>query len=94
MVAEVDRAVGRVNRITSSGVTFDSRCSACSGSGIQTQAVDIADLADIYKTCPEGQKINRIKAVRAKWHMGLKPAKEVVEAYDRLLTELTGINYS
>ena len=94
MVAKVDRAVGQVNRITSSGVTFESRCSTCSGSGIVSQAIDISDLVDIYKVHPEGMKINRIKEVRAKWGMALKPAKELVEAYDRLLTELTGINYS
>ena len=93
MVTEVDRAVGRVNRITSSGVTIDSRCTACHGSGLETLTLNVVELVDIYKKFPDN-KIQRIKEARAIWSISLKPAKELIEAYDRLLKELTEINYS
>jgi ribosomal protein L7/L12 len=55
--------------------------------------VGVQDLMTILEAHPDN-KIQRVKAVREKWLFGLKTAKDIVEAYDRLLTDLTEIRYS
>ena len=80
-------------RVTNTGIEVVTTCFHCNGTGQNVRKVNIKTLADIYEQYPES-KIQRIKEVRAKWLFDLRSAKELVEAYDRLLTELTEINYS
>ena len=75
-------------------VSIDTSCAKCNGSGVTTKYILVKDLADIYLSKGAGNKINRIKEIRAKYNLGLKSAKEVDEAYSRLLKELTEISYS
>ena len=93
-MAMITEATERVNRITSSGVTIATSCHTCNGSGLDLKEIDVGEIVDIYREYPDGNKIQRIKQVRSRWGIGLRPAKELVEAYDRLLTELTEISYS
>ena len=80
-------------RVTNTGIELVTTCFQCNRTGQNVRKVNIKTLADIYQQYPES-KISRIKEVRAMWLFDLKSAKELVEAYDRLLTELTEINYS
>ena len=80
-------------RVTDTGIEVVTTCWHCKGDGKNVRSIDLDTLASIYNQYPEN-KISRIKEVRAKWLFDLRSAKELVEAYDRLLTELTEINYS
>ena len=80
-------------RVTDTGIEVVTTCWHCKGDGKNVRSIDLDALASSYNQYPEN-KINRIKEVRAKWLFDLRSAKELVEAYDRLLTELTEINYS
>ena len=57
-------------------------CRACGGRG--TIEIDV-DIEEFIKIVNEGLSINNkiiaIKAVRERWDMGLKAAKDMVEAY-------------
>ena len=95
MVATAQMTDEKLNtgRVTNTGIEVVTTCFHCNGTGQNVRKVNIKTLADIYEQYPES-KISRIKEVRAMWLFDLKSAKELVEAYDRLLTELTEINYS
>lgn len=95
MVATAQMTDEKLNtgRVTNTGIEVVTTCFHCNGTGQNVRKVNIKTLADIYEQYPES-KIQRIKEVRAMWLFDLKSAKELVEAYDRLLTELTEINYS
>ena len=62
-------------------MTIHTQCHYCRGTGISHQRVYIDNLTEIYNNHPEN-KIQRIKEVRAVWNLGLKSAKELVEAFD------------
>jgi len=74
-------------------IRVKAQCNQCSGSGRMAVRVGVQDLMTILEAHPDN-KIQRVKAVREKWLFGLKTAKDIVEAYDRLLTDLTEIRYS
>ena len=88
MTTQLGKADAGINEIS-----FSMACPKCRGTGTATQRIDFETLERIHTNNPEN-KIQRIKEVRAMWLFDLKSAKELVEAYDRLLTELTEINYS
>tara|TARA_Y100000310_G_scaffold246325_1_gene251563 strand:- start:206 stop:508 length:303 start_codon:yes stop_codon:yes gene_type:complete len=67
-------------------------CRECSGTGREAVKLGVKDLVDIYEKSP-ANKIERIKELRAKTYLGLKPAKEVIEAYDQLISNLRAIRY-
>ena len=69
------------------------QCKCCNGSGSGLVKLGVRDLVDIYEKHPNN-KIERIKVLRDKTDLGLKAAKEVIEAYDQLLSDLLAIKYS
>jgi|TARA_R110002020_G_scaffold155332_2_gene336304 ribosomal protein L7/L12 len=64
------------------GMTVHTACRRCRGTGREDQRIYIQKLEEIYNNYPQN-KINRIKYVRAEWHLNLKSAKELVESFDR-----------
>ena len=70
-------------------MTVTTQCIKCHGSGVAVHTIDLASLSEIYWDNP-GNKILRIKEVRARWFLGLPAAKEIVEKYDSYLDVLKG----
>ena len=70
-------------------IDFHARCTQCNGRGFTYRELDIQELLTIRKEC-EGwkNKINFIKAVRARWDFGLRDAKEIVEATETFHSKL------
>ena len=63
-------------------MTIHTACRRCRGTGREDQRIYIQKLEEIYNNHPQN-KINRIKYVRAEWHLDLKSAKGLVEAFDK-----------
>ena len=68
-------------------MTVTTQCIKCHGSGVAVHTIDLASLSEIYWDNP-GNKILRIKEVRARWFLGLRAAKDIVEKYDGYLDVL------
>ena len=73
---------------------FEGRtlCKFCGGRGFMAIEIDMADFIDIVdEGLSAGNKIQAIKDVRTKWDMGLKDAKNMVEAYQEFLNSIATI---
>lgn len=69
-------------------ISFSMACPKCRGTGTALQRIDFETLENIHNNNPEN-KINRIKEVRAKWGLGLRTAKELVERYGVFRDEIS-----
>lgn len=74
-------------------LNIKTSCRDCNGTGLRHMKLDVKTLVDIYQQFPDN-KIQRIKELRSTTYLGLRSAKQVIEAYDKLLKELTEISYS
>ena len=73
---------------------FEGRtsCKYCGGRGFITIEIDMEEFINLIdEPLKLGDKIPAIKAVRAKWDMGLKDSKELVEAYQDFLKNIATI---
>jgi len=67
-------------------------CKDCGGTGFIAIEVNIEEFINIVdEELSAGNKIPAIKAVRTRWDMGLKDAKEIVEAYQEFLRSIATI---
>ena len=74
---------------------FEGRtsCKYCGGRGFISLNIDMAEFIDIVDEggLSTGNKIQAIKDVRTKWDVGLKDAKNMVEAYQDFLNSIATI---
>jgi len=66
-------------------------CKPCGGGGFIAIEIDMAEFIDIVDEGFADNKIVAIKAVRTRWDMGLKDAKDIVEAYQEFLNNIATI---
>tara|TARA_R100000306_G_C4353031_1_gene131171 strand:- start:561 stop:806 length:246 start_codon:yes stop_codon:yes gene_type:complete len=64
------------------------KCPHCDGSGLRTLHINPITLFEMHEQMPD-QKINFIKAVRTEWDIGLREAKEIVEAVIEFSNQLS-----
>ncbi len=70
----------------------NASCRNCGGRGFISFEIDMAEFIDIVdEGLSAGNKIQAIKDVRTKWDMGLKDAKNMVEAYQDFLNSVATI---
>ena len=62
-------------------ISFSMACPTCRGTGTALQRIDFESLESIHNNNPQN-KIQRIKEVRARWGLGLRASKELVERYE------------
>ena len=62
-------------------IEFPQKCQYCSGTGTVKGELSLVNLLDMLEaTDGTHNKINYIKAIRAKWLLGLREAKTLAEA--------------
>ena len=62
-------------------IEFPQKCECCSGTGTVKAELSLVNLLDILEaTDGTHNKINYIKAIRARWSLGLREAKTLAEA--------------
>ena len=87
-IDEKDRTARQLP-LTASKVVFELKdtCSACRGTGGVEKPINLTDIVNMAPAY-HVQKINFIKAVRAEYGLGLREAKDIVEAVQTLYNNL------
>ena len=80
MVAE-KKKIGKAEAFGEEELRVTMCCPTCRGTGVATQQISFEILGRI--SAQYDNKISRIKEVRTIWGLGLRSAKELVEAYDK-----------
>ena len=75
------------------GIEMEHVCRECSGTGRKTSEISMHEFMDIVDGgLSVGNKIEAIKDVRTKWGIGLKDARDLIEAYQTFLAAMPNSN--
>ena len=84
---EEEKRQMRVGTTTKLEFEVKNNCTACHGTGWVEKPINLTKLINMYPAY-HVEKINFIKAVRAEYGLGLKEAKDIVDAINSLFKQL------